>query len=289
MNVTFNPNKINFTARTRYGWTKPEPDEAHRRSRLKGAAAPLDTFERSKVTRRIESKPAQDAYGTMRPKHVSEVVLMYDTPEKLTEYLTGLYYRVREYDTTPGGYDETAELARDVLADIVLFLDCKVDLKRLGINAEKMPDLEKIEYGAQFAFFTTNLEGANRNGFVRPGYIRSANEYVKLVENEHPLFAAGEFSDIMKRLPKGKLESDKRIQDGYDAEYKRACADYKRRSFTDRLGRQEPKLKYSPLYGKLKRLEKLQKDTEIRYQREREEEQRAEYQRWLDDTFMNTN
>lgn len=281
MNVNFGLySKISFGATSKYRWGSPNPKMAHRNNRKDEIG-----FQNTGLS----VSTSMNDIGTPRVKHVSEVVLMYNSPEEIANYVKRLNRKVEEHDRINRSYNEEIEMARGVVTDVVSLLDCKIDFNRLGINPEELTDNEAIEYGSKFAFWTTSLNGAPRNGRERPGIVRSANEFMALVEEKHPLYAAGEFEDIIKRLSPQALKNDKRIQDTYDAEYARACIDYKKLPFSKRIVAYEPTLKYSPIYGNLIRLQKLYEETIEQYKQAGEAARRAEYQNWLDNTFMNTN
>ena len=80
-----------------------------------------------------------------------------------------------------------------------------------------------------------------------------------MLEERHPLYAAEEFGDIVKDFPKRERNADKRIQDAYDADYKRTLSEYRRLPFSRKLTVPMPQQKYTPIYGRLKSLKKLGK------------------------------
>jgi len=279
MNVNFNIYQVSFGVKNKYRWGSPVLSETS-----KGNAK----LQMTSTNTGLSDASIKDI-GVLRAKHVSEVVLMYDTPEQIAAYVKRLNQKVEEHDRIKRSYDEEIEMARGVVTDVVSLLDCKIDFNRLGIDPEDLTNDEAIEYGSKFAFWTTSINGAPRNGRERPGIVRSANEFMALVEEKHPLYAAGEFEDIIKRLSPHVLKNDRRIQDSYDAEYARACIEYQKLPFSRRLLIFEPTQKYSPIYGNLTRLEILREQEIERINRAREESRKAEYQNWLDNAFMNSN
>lgn len=228
--------------------------------------------------------------GAVRTKYLSEIVLMNDSPEELAEHIMALKRKVLEHDLRKNApYDPKIEHARNIVRDTILHIDCKIDFRSLGVNPDKLTEDEKIEYGSKFAFWTTSFDGAKRGKFERPYYVRSAHEYIDLLEERHPLYAAEEFGDIVKRFSERERNADKRIQDAYDADYKRTLSEYQRLPFSRKLTVPMPQQKYTPIYGRLKKLEEVRQNAYDDYIANKQASQREEYERWLRDTFDNTN
>lgn len=279
MNVNFNLyRQPYFTGTVNARWSKP----GYKTYGFKQPAAQKPSMDKS--------TSYMNDIGTIRVKHLSEIVLMNDSPRELTEYIKGLKRKVVEHDLKRNApYDQKIEDARNIVRDTILHIDCKIDFRSLGIDPDKLTEDEKIEYGSKFAFWSTSFDGLKRSGFERPYYVRSAREYINLLEEQHPLYAADEFGDIVKRFSERERNADKRIQDSYDADYKRAFNEYQRLPFARKMGTLPPEQKYTPIYGRLKKLEDTRKHAYDDYIKNKQAYQRAEYERWLQDTFDNTN
>lgn len=234
------------------------------------------------------SKPLRNI-DTIHSKNINELVLISKTPKELAENIKALNLTVSAYDAQHAGNSSTIEQAKETVQKITAKIDSKIDFKSLGVNPHSLTDEELIEYGAEFAFWTTSLDGKKRNGLERPFYVRSALEYIELIENEYPLFAAFEFKDIIARMPKSITEADKRQQEEYDLQYKKAYADYQRLPFTKKINTIEPRQKYSPIYGKLKILERAKATAHQDYVNKKTVSRQQAYDEWLQNTFDNSN
>ncbi len=260
MNINFNSYNPSFGARAPYGWHKPS------------------SVKHTETVKRSPSRNNLDDMGTVPLKYSSEVVLAFDTPEALAKYVKKLDNRVKAYESTNGGYDPEIDASKDIVEDIISFIDCKIDFQRLGINSKSLSKDELIDYGSQFAFWTTNLNGKPRNNRERPAAVRSTNEYIKLVQDRYPICAAAEFENLIERLPSDVLKQDRKMQDGYDAEYQKAHYDYRTLPFSQRIMTFEPKRKYTPIYGKVELLRKLRAEI---VDDSKSAQQKARHEKWL--------
>lgn len=275
MNINFNfYNKPTFKANySPYGsWKKPSQSGKYKVNRplIQGvAASSLNNSNSTSV------------------RDLSDIVLKCDNPQDLVRYTKEIYKKISTYNRQYGSHSPNLAQEKGIIADVIANIESKIDFQRLGIKPDELKIEELIEYGSEFAFWTTSLDGSRRNGFERPSYVRNAAEYVELVEIKDAHEARAEFKKIIKRLPQNVVQADKELQGKYDIEYDKALLEYQRLPYARKLTTPEPVRKSSPIYGKLRSYKSSK--SYPGYIDYKQSKRTSENERWLRDTFDNTN
>ena len=171
---------------------------------------------------------------------MNSVILFYESPRDLVQYYSDYCNRLIRRGEIPGD---------GALSEMISDLECKIDFDMLGLNKDDLSLRDKVKFGALFDFWSVTPDGQPRNGYKKPDFVRSAEEYMELfsmkdAEQRHKLFEP-EFAAIKGRFSSELLKKDDEIQKELDAERKEQLRLRKEMPFFQRT--EQPLRAYSPV------------------------------------------
>lgn len=225
---------------------------------------------------------------------MNSVILFYETPKDLVQYYSDYCNRAIRRGQVGGN---------GALGEMLSNLEFKIDFDMLGLNKDDLSLRDKVKFGALFDFWSVTPDGQPRNGYEKPDFVRSAEEYMELFSMEDAQKRYGlfepEFAAIKGRFSSELLKKDDEIQKELDTERKEQLKLRKESPFFQRT---EPPLRaYSPVntmkqitkrrvQGALKAIEDQKREEELQKLREEKAKRDAEYEKeslklWTDDFY----
>ncbi len=161
-------------------------------------------------------------YGDMHT-----VIHHYQKPRELVQYYADYFNEVLRSE--PNGNETTDH--------IIANLDYKIDFDMLGMSESDLNLRDKARFAALFDFWSVTLEGKPRNGFERPAFVRSPEEYLDILSKDDKRYDSIIFEANLLlgfRFTEEEKNADNELQKVLDAEYEQMVKDRKKLPFGDR-------------------------------------------------------
>lgn len=165
---------------------------------------PHEEFNPSPLTLETLKANPQDA--------LNRIIFTAKSPKELVQYYTDYCYSL----TKKNGEKNTG------LESLMFLLDVKIDFEALGINPDELSISDKVKFLALYDYWAASMDGAPRNGYKKPAFIKSPAEFLE----DYTLDGLGYSyfdTEITKAFKRVSPEEKKRVM----AEVRAIAAEYK--------------------------------------------------------------